>query len=152
MFEVDSRAVLERKKDLLAAQSSHHRRPTFVTVDWFNIKSLLPNLVAAGFDPARRCVVLATGLLYYLSPAAVGELVSDISALSSPGSRIFWDFIHSDVLEAKAAGAATTADGAGTPPPAVLPAGFATLAAAVANKGCAFQSGFKPSISGDGDR
>ena len=69
----------------------------------------------------------------------VGGLLADLSALMAPGSRLLFDFLHAPETASSGGGGG---GGASEPP------GFATLAAAVANKGCPLRSGLKPSFSG----
>ena len=68
-------------------------------------------------------------------------LLADLSALTSPGSRLLFDFIN--LPEAP-----TSSGGGGSGAGASEPPGLASLAAAVANKGCPLRSGLKPSFSG----
>ncbi|MGW1179228.1 SAM-dependent methyltransferase [Kitasatospora sp. NPDC002543] len=45
-------------------------------------------LAGAGFDPARRSVWLAEGLLVYLAPEEAAALLTAVAGLSAPGSRL----------------------------------------------------------------
>ncbi|MER6298931.1 SAM-dependent methyltransferase [Kitasatospora sp. NPDC001539] len=45
-------------------------------------------LVAAGFDPARPCAWLAEGLLPYLTAEQAAGLLTAVTALAAPGSRL----------------------------------------------------------------
>lgn len=71
----------------------------------------------------------------------VDALLADLSALMNPGSRLLFDFMH--LPEAP-----TSSGGGGNGAGASEPPGLASLAAAVANKGCPLRSGLKPSFSG----
>ncbi|KAL4419926.1 hypothetical protein ABPG75_007024 [Micractinium tetrahymenae] len=135
-YEVDSRAEVARKKAALDAVLPGWRhaaqRPRFVEVDLLaGSLELITRLTAAGFDPSRRCCIVAEGLLPYLTPPQGGALLADLAALASPGSRLLFDFLHADALEGKAA---------------ELP-GFNSLAASVAAKGTPLRSGLRPAFS-----
>eukprot|EP00887_Chlorella_sp_A99_P000060 scaffold16.g60.t1 len=139
VYEVDSREIVERKKALLQAlyppggappsgaahppdgrPAAPGPRPTLVAADWHNVKALVPALVATGFDPGRRCCLVAQGLLPFLPPAQVEELL-----------RLLFDFLHATALEGP------------EPPP-----GFERYAASLAAKGAPLLSGLRPSYSG----
>lgn len=114
------------------------------------LKSLITELTAAGFDPSQRCIVIGEGVLPYLPADAVAPLIADLSALAAPGSRLLFDFLHSDALGmlggGGAAGAAAGAASGGAAGEA-LP-GIASLAAAAEAKGSPLCSGLQPSFSG----
>lgn len=67
---------------------------------------------------------VAEGLIYYLPPAAVQQLLTCISTISAPGSRVMLDFLHLDTLAGN-----------------VWHPGFETLMLAVQNKGETMYSG-----------
>lgn len=52
---------------------------------------LITRLTAEGFDPQRRCCLVAEGLLPYLAPDACKALLQDLTALAAPGSRLLFD-------------------------------------------------------------
>ena len=52
-------------------------------------------LRAAGFDPSAPTAWIAEGLLIYLPPEAQDKLFDNITALSTPGSRLATEF-HTD--------------------------------------------------------
>ena len=84
-FEVDTPDVLGPKDQILAAE---HAVPGCERVvvpcdlrdDW------PAALRAAGLDPARPTAWIAEGLLVYLAPADVDQLLDTITSLSAPGS------------------------------------------------------------------
>ena len=132
-FVVDEPETLRAQRAMLdevLPNRNLHPRPAYVNVSWGNLATLIPALTAAGFDPGSRAVFVAEGLLPHLDQESVETLLSDISALASPGSTMAFDFLHEDVLEGR-----------------VTPAGYANLALAVANKGEPFLSGMRPVYS-----
>ncbi|KFM28649.1 Putative S-adenosyl-L-methionine-dependent methyltransferase [Auxenochlorella protothecoides] len=132
-YEVDDVEAHQAKKQLLEAvlpNRNLHPRPAFVSVDWGNLATFIPALTGAGFNPGKRAVFVAEGLLCQLDPEAADTLLSDVSALSAPGSRLAFDFLHEDVLEGL-----------------VQPAGYASLAQSLANKGRPFLNGMRPVYS-----
>lgn len=66
----------------------------------------------------------AEGLLYYLPPAAIQQLLTCISASAAPGSRLLFDFLHLSTLLGE-----------------VWHPGFETLMLSVWNKGEVMYSG-----------
>ncbi len=86
-FEVDTPGVLGPKDEVLAAA---HAVPACERVvvpcdlrdDW------PAALRAAGLDPARPTAWIAEGLLVYLSPADANRLLTGVTGLSAPGSRL----------------------------------------------------------------
>jgi hypothetical protein len=73
----------------------------------------------------------------------VDALLADLSALMSPGSRLLFDFMHTPGAPSSSGGSGSGGGGGAWEPP-----GFASLAAAVANKGSPLRSGLRPSFSG----
>lgn len=59
-------------------------------------------LLAAGFDPSRHTLWIAEGLLFYLTGAAVDELIADTAALSAPGSMFLADTFGTGLLDTPA--------------------------------------------------
>jgi methyltransferase (TIGR00027 family) len=45
------------------------------------------------WDPGARTVVVAEGLLMYLSPEAVGDLFQQFAAITGPGSRVAFTYV-----------------------------------------------------------
>lgn len=131
---VDEPEALKSQRAVLEAvlpNRNLHPRPSYVNVSWNNLATLIPSLTAAGFDPGSKTVFVAEGLLPHLDQESVETLLSDISALASPGSVFAFDFLHEDVLEGR-----------------VCPSGYPNLAMAAANKGQPFLSGMRPLYSG----
>ncbi|WP_055586668.1 SAM-dependent methyltransferase [Peterkaempfera griseoplana] len=89
LYEIDFPGMLDFKERVLAEQQARPlcRRtvlPADLREDWGG------RLVAAGFDPGARTVWLAEGLLIYLSPSETAGLLTEVGALSAPGSRLFF--------------------------------------------------------------
>jgi O-methyltransferase involved in polyketide biosynthesis len=68
--------------------------------------------------------LLAEGLVYYLPPSAVQQMLSCIGSISAPGSRVMMDFLHMSSLSGS-----------------VWHPGFETLWISVLNKGERMHSG-----------
>jgi methyltransferase (TIGR00027 family) len=96
-YEVDLPDVMAVKNELVARSklsATCERRGVAVdlTGDW------MPALGAAGFDPSAPTAWLIEGLLYYLPPQAVDELLATVTGSSAPGSRIFLDHMQASTL------------------------------------------------------
>ncbi|MFE3193959.1 class I SAM-dependent methyltransferase [Nocardia sp. NPDC059240] len=86
VFEVDHPASQAEKRARLG-----ERKPLgairFVPVD-FGTDSLGAALIAAGHDESRPTTWIWEGVVPYLTPAEVGETVSEVAKRSAPGSRL----------------------------------------------------------------
>lgn len=92
LFEVDQPAVLSYKEDRLAATGAaarcrRHPVPADLAADW------PAALRRAGFDPHRRSVWFAEGLLFYLPQRLAGQLLRRAAGLAAPGSALAVDLI-----------------------------------------------------------
>lgn len=90
LFEVDLPEVLAFKNEVLAgagAVPSCERVvvPADLRDDWADA------LQAAGFDPGVPTAWLVEGLLIYLSRESAEELLSTVTELSAPGSRVSFE-------------------------------------------------------------
>ncbi len=87
VFEMDLSEVLDFKQQVLTRQAAVPRcQRTFVSVD---LRRDWPSaLRAAGFDPATPTAWLVEGLLVYLASDEAVRLLTAISDLSAPGSRL----------------------------------------------------------------
>ncbi|WP_406639467.1 SAM-dependent methyltransferase [Amycolatopsis sp. WGS_07] len=113
VYEIDLPDVLAFKESVLAEQGARPRCeriavPADLREDW------VAALKNAGFDPGRPTVWLAEGLLVYLGREEAERLLTDVTALSAPGSRISFehrpDGEHDGLLEqARNVGAEVTA-------------------------------------------
>lgn len=90
VFEVDLPDVLAFKESVLSEQGARPRcERTAVPVDLRD--DWTAALGKAGFDPGRPTVWLAEGLLVYLSRDEAERLLTDVTGLSAPGSRISFE-------------------------------------------------------------
>jgi methyltransferase (TIGR00027 family) len=86
-FELDTADVLDRKADVLTAQSAEagcERIPVAcdLRADW------PAALLAAGLRAGQPTVWIAEGLLVYLSSGDVDRVLTAVTSLSAPGSRL----------------------------------------------------------------
>lgn len=92
VYEVDMPDVIQFKSRTLAdlgAQPTTERRTVAVDLrdDWVTA------LRGSGFDPNAPAAWSAEGLLVYLPEQAQDALFDNITALSTPGSRLAFDFV-----------------------------------------------------------
>ncbi|MDT8910774.1 SAM-dependent methyltransferase [Amycolatopsis sp. PS_44_ISF1] len=95
VFELDLPEVLEFKDAVLAARSARPRCervvvPVDLREDWPTA------LRESGFAPERPTAWLAEGLLVYLDHDEAARLLTDVTALSAPGSRISFEHRSED--------------------------------------------------------
>lgn len=127
-YEVDMPHASEKKQELvreLLPAKEGFSRPEFVGADLSKVK-LADALSTTSFDPTRRALFIAEGLVYYLPPAAVQQLFTCIAEGSVPGSRLMIDFLNLSTL-----------DGRKWHP------GFETMMVSVWNKGEVMRSGIE---------
>ncbi|KAL4419924.1 hypothetical protein ABPG75_007022 [Micractinium tetrahymenae] len=128
-FEVDLPSASKRKQQLVKAVlpgPEELPRPVYVAADLAHV-TLSAALAGTGFDRSKRTLFTCEGLIYYLPEAAVSTLLASVADLAAPGSRLLFDFLHTDAL-----------DGSTHYP------GYTTCAESVAGKGEAFISGLVP--------
>ncbi|GAA1942939.1 SAM-dependent methyltransferase [Amycolatopsis minnesotensis] len=90
LFEVDFPEVLGFKGNVLSGQGARPRCervevPADLREDWTSA------LTDAGFDPAAPTAWLAEGLLIYLTYDEAAALLTTVTELSAPGSRISFE-------------------------------------------------------------
>jgi methyltransferase (TIGR00027 family) len=56
-------------------------------------------LLGAGFDASKPSVWIWSGVVHYLTDSATRATVADLKQLSSPGSKLFFDFILLEAYE-----------------------------------------------------
>ncbi|GIH50576.1 methyltransferase, TIGR00027 family [Microbispora rosea] len=88
-FELDQSSVQQHKEAVLATMPTPLRSVTDVTTDLGGDWSR--DLVHAGFEPSRRSVWVAEGLLMYLDHGAATRLLRTAASLSAPGSVLILD-------------------------------------------------------------
>jgi methyltransferase (TIGR00027 family) len=86
-FELDTGDVLAAKQQVLTEHSAvagceRIVVPTDLRGDW------PAELRTASLDPAQPAIWVAEGLLVYLSPDQVDQLLDEVTSLSGPGSRL----------------------------------------------------------------
>ena len=60
--------------------------------------NFIEKLCEAGFDPGRPLLISWVGVSYYLTEAAVGRALRQISSISKPGTQLVWDYILEEVV------------------------------------------------------
>jgi methyltransferase (TIGR00027 family) len=96
VYELDQRAVIAAKNDLLAADEPRCRRVAIgvdLTDDW------PVALTDAGFDSTAPTVWLIEGLLQYLDEREVWTLFDRVNELSAPRSTVCYDVVGKSLLE-----------------------------------------------------
>jgi len=98
IFEVDAPATQEKKR-IVFDQLRHSGSDKIIWVPCdFERDTLQQRLLANGFDPNRRCLVVWAGVTAYLTREAIEATVADLAALCSPGSQLVFDYIDADVV------------------------------------------------------
>lgn len=88
VFELDFPEQLARKREALAGERTDHI--TYVPCDLATAE-LDAALVLAGFDPARRAVVVWEGVTTYLGTRGTAQTLRALSALLAAGSQLVFD-------------------------------------------------------------
>ncbi len=99
-FELDAPKTQAQKRSMLAKAGIDARAVTFVSAD-FEREDWLAQLEQAGFDPARRSLIIWEGVIVYLEQAAVESTLRKIASLA-PGTRVAFDYFTSQVLTSQA--------------------------------------------------
>jgi methyltransferase (TIGR00027 family) len=111
VFEVDVPEVLDGKERLL------HRAPLTLAEKYASVKcdlavprrrkrGWLALLEQAGFDRTKKTVWVLEGLLYYLAPSVVQDVLIGTFSVSAPGSRLVASVVnHSSLTRATKRGA-----------------------------------------------
>ncbi|WOH67436.1 SAM-dependent methyltransferase [Bradyrhizobium sp. BWA-3-5] len=101
VFEVDHPATAKVKRQRLQAAGADLDRVTFVAVD-FEIDDFEQRLRDAGFDPARRSIVVWEGVSQYLTGEAVCGVMRWAGRLA-PGSRFIFTYVHEGAIDGSVA-------------------------------------------------
>ena len=98
LFEIDLPGLIAFKEAVLGVQEA---RPTCErTVVRADLRDAWPaELLASGFDPEQPTAWLIEGLLMYLEPADSDRLLTELGALSAPGSRLAIEHINQEYVE-----------------------------------------------------
>ena len=91
LFEIDQPAVLAFKDTVLSSHAAVPRcrraaRAADLRENWAS------TLLDSGLRPAEPTAWLAEGLLIYLTAEEAGQLLSTVTTLSAPGSRIAFEY------------------------------------------------------------
>ena len=101
VFEVDHPATAKVKRERLQAAGADLNRVTFVAVD-FEIDDFEQRLRDAGFDPARRTIVVWEGVSQYLTGDAVCAVIRWAGRLA-PRSRFIFTYVHEGAIDGSVA-------------------------------------------------
>ena len=101
VFEVDHPATAKVKRERLQAAGADLNRVTFVAVD-FEIDDFEQRLRKAGFDPARRTIVVWEGVSQYLTGDAVCGVMRWAGRLA-PRSRFIFTYVHEGAIDGSVA-------------------------------------------------
>jgi methyltransferase (TIGR00027 family) len=92
VFEVDQPDTIAVKKakvaEIFGELPAH---VAYVPID-FNVERLSDRLLECGYDPAKRTLFTLEGLIMYLEPGAVDELLAFIAGNSARGSAVAFDY------------------------------------------------------------
>lgn len=98
-FEVDHPVIQTIKKEkietILGSLPDH---VVYVPMDLVK-DDLGQKLLEMGYDPSKRTLFLMEGLIYYLPPKTVDEILSFIVKDSAKGSRILFDYYPQSVVD-----------------------------------------------------
>jgi methyltransferase (TIGR00027 family) len=102
-FEVDLPAMQEEKRHLTERLMRKHAGLDDSNITYapcsFGETELRAALSAAGHDPSLPTIWVWSGVVHYLTDAAVRATLGDLKALSAPGSLLFFDFILLEAYE-----------------------------------------------------
>jgi len=96
IFEIDQPETIRVKKEnIREIFGSLPDNVSYVPADLDTVGPSIA-LEGSGFDPEQRTVVLMEGLVMYLSPASVDQLLAGIRDITPPGSSILFDYCPAD--------------------------------------------------------
>ena len=100
IFEVDASATQKKKHVIFDRLRPRDigSQIIWVTCD-FERDTLQNRLLANGFNPDRRCLVVWAGVTAYLTREAIEASVANLAALCAPGSQLVLDYIDPDVVK-----------------------------------------------------
>ena len=98
-FEVDAPATQEAKRAVIERLRSTgcNDQTVWVPCD-FERDVLREQLLANGFDPARRSLITWIGVSGYLTQRAIDATLADLAAVCAPGSLLIFDYIDADFI------------------------------------------------------
>ncbi len=97
VFEIDHPDTQNPKKEILKKVfRAIPENLSFAPVD-FETSSLEEGLLEKGYNPALKTFFVWEGVTYYLTPAAVGDVLSFVGTRSRAGSRLVFDYFAPSV-------------------------------------------------------
>lgn len=90
--QADKRAIVERLRSTRGID-----QPVWVPCD-FERDTLRDKLLANGFDPNRRSVIIWVGVTGYLTRSAIDATLADLALVCARGSLLVFDYIDADVV------------------------------------------------------
>ncbi|MFA0822677.1 MAG: SAM-dependent methyltransferase [Methanomethylovorans sp.] len=99
VFEVDQPGTqnvkMEKIKDIFGSLPDH---VTYVSVD-FETENYGQRLIEHGYEKFQKTVFIMEGLIYYLEPKAVDDMLSFIVKNSGTGSAIIFDYVYKSSID-----------------------------------------------------
>jgi len=99
VFEVDypiiQKVKMEKIKEIFGSLPGH---VVFVNAD-VGSEELFKSLLEQGYNPSERTLFIMEGLIYYIPPEGVENLLSSIVQNSGPGSRIIFDYFPQSMVD-----------------------------------------------------
>lgn len=99
VFEVDypgtQNMKMEKIKEIFGSLPNH---VAFVDAD-VGSEELGIRLIEHGYDPSKKTIFIMEGLIYYIPPEGVDNLLSFIVHNSSKDSKIIFDYFHESVVD-----------------------------------------------------
>lgn len=99
VFEVDhpgtQRVKIEKIKDIFGSLPDHVE---YVSVD-FETEDFGQRLIEHGYKRLQKTIFMMEGLIYYLPPRAVDEMLLFIAKNSGIGSSIIFDYVHESSID-----------------------------------------------------
>lgn len=99
VFEVDHPGTqsvkMEKIKEIFGSLPDH---VAYVSVD-FGTEDFGQRLLEHGYEKSRKTVFIMEGLIYYLPPKVVDEMLSFIAKNSGIGSAIVFDYVHESSID-----------------------------------------------------
>lgn len=101
VFEVDHPPTQRYKREVLA-QEGIESGARYLEWDFERdpLAELPSRLAELGHDATRPTFTIWEGVTMYLSPEAISDTVAAIAAYSAPGSRLAFNYVRRDVVEA----------------------------------------------------
>lgn len=99
VFEVDhpetQNVKMEKIRDIFGSLPDH---VAYVSVD-FGTEDFSQQLIEHGYERSQKTVFIMEGLIYYLPPKAVDEMLSFIIKNSGIGSAIIFDYVYESSID-----------------------------------------------------